>query len=550
MSTKRFGVMAAMASVLLVVAVAAVGTGVLSWPVSWAIDKLWQWVASVAGVAAYLWTARQHSGIQRRWRLWMAGASASLAAGMSMWMGGQVAVGLSLPSWALAPLGFLMVPLFVLLGVLTLAQGERAAEQDLPSVRRSWVLLMLDGLIVVGSLFVLVWVTAVESMGRAWVRSGPAFATEVIAHPLAYVVLLAIVVMLPWTRGAAIQLPVLLLAIAFLAQSTSGWIFAYLVSRGAVRIPPLADAGFMATPVFFTLAAVAPSSSARGRAGEGSARPGDYLVLLVPYLPLLVTALFIVVGTATGVRLSPPEVYVGLTVVALVIVRQLITLVDNMRLLERVREGQQQLEYQAFHDSLTGLPNRAVFLDRLDSAVATRERQSSPLMLLFVDVDGFKAVNDSYGHAVGDMVLRTVAERLKDCVHACDTVARLGGDEFGVLLDGVTVPPGLGDRTGSPGVPSPDQIGDRVLAAMRVPHAVNGDQLIVSASIGTVCVTSFDPELTADELLGRADAAMYTAKRRGKGTLVAHGSSAPAPTDAAAWLADVSPRRPCAREGM
>jgi hypothetical protein len=156
-----------------------------------------------------------------------------------------------------------MVPLFVLLGVLTLAQGERAAEQDLPSVRRSWVLLMLDGLIVVGSLFVLVWVTAVESMGRAWVRSGPAFATEVIAHPLAYVVLLAIVVMLPWTRGAAIQLPVLLLAIAFLAQSTSGWIFAYLVSRGAVRIPPLADAGFMATPVFFTLA------PARGRRGRG-----------------------------------------------------------------------------------------------------------------------------------------------------------------------------------------------------------------------------------------------------------------------------------------
>jgi diguanylate cyclase (GGDEF)-like protein len=203
-------------------------------------------------------------------------------------------------------------------------------------------------------------------------------------------------------------------------------------------------------------------------------------------------------------------IYAGLGPVILVIMRQMITMVDKLKLLKKFRESQVQLEYRASHDSLTGLVNRVVLLDRLNSAIAMREREHGALVLLFVDIDRFKAINDSYGHRVGDMVLRTVGQRLKSCVRASDTVARLSGDEFAVLCDGVSS--------------SPEQIRSRVLAALEVPHSVDGYELIVRASIGTVRLTSFVPDLTADELLSRADAAMYSAKRCGNGTVVAGGT--------------------------
>ena len=209
-------------------------------------------------------------------------------------------------------------------------------------------------------------------------------------------------------------------------------------------------------------------------------------------------------------RLNPIEIYVGLAVVCFVIVRQLLTMMDNVRLMDQLRISREQLRHEATHDPLTSVANRSLFRERLERALADKDR-ARPLILLFIDVDGFKSVNDNHGHAEGDIVLRNVAARLENSVRSDDTVARLGGDEFGVLIDG-------GDA---------DEIGARLLASLAHPHEVQGRIHRVHASIGVAQRFSYDPTVTADDVLGAADAAMYTAKRLGKGMVVVHGSPLP-----------------------
>ncbi|HEV7527228.1 MAG TPA: GGDEF domain-containing protein, partial [Acidimicrobiia bacterium] len=129
-------------------------------------------------------------------------------------------------------------------------------------------------------------------------------------------------------------------------------------------------------------------------------------------------------------------------------------------------------EEQAFRDSLTHLPNRALFQDRVGHALTRSGRHPGALAVLFIDLDGFKGVNDSLGHAAGDALLCTVSERLKACVRPADTVARLGGDEFAVLLEDLT---SEADAT---------RIADRLLHAVAVPFNVAGRDITVTASVG------------------------------------------------------------------
>ena len=516
MSPRQFAVMAGVAGLLLVAALVTVVAGGGDWSAAVAVDKLFQLAFSLVALGGFVWSARRTTGAERRWRLWMVGAMASLTVGMSAWIWGQIIVGVALPTTTLAPAGFIMVPVLALFGVLTLAHGEPAERPEPFGRRRSRVLLGLDALIISGSLCVLILVSAWESVFAAWPKTGLAL-TTVVAHPAAYLVLLAVMATLSRTHRVICQPPILLLSLASVAQSTSGWVFAVLVGDGAARIPPGADAGFIACPVFFALAAFAPFRPKRQE--KRGAWISDYLALAVPYLPLAVTCLFVAISTATGEPLAPLEVNVGLGVVGLVILRQLVTLMDNTRLLRQISENQRQLEHQAFHDPLTGLANRTLFLSRLADAVAVHDRDQRPLVLLFVDIDGFKTVNDNFGHGAGDAVLRTVAERLLMNVRESDLVARLGGDEFSVLLDNAACGDAIEDSR---------RISQQLLDTLCAPQVVRGRDLCISASIGTVSLAAFDPDLTPDELLRRADEAMYAAKRRGKGALVVYGDiSAP-----------------------
>jgi diguanylate cyclase (GGDEF)-like protein/PAS domain S-box-containing protein len=162
---------------------------------------------------------------------------------------------------------------------------------------------------------------------------------------------------------------------------------------------------------------------------------------------------------------------------------------------------EQELRHQAFHDSLTGLANRALFEDRLAHALAGLRRREGGLAVLFVDLDDFKTVNDSLGHSIGDDLLRSVGERLRYNLRGSDTAARLGGDEFGVLLDGAATPEAATEAA------------RRLLSALEPPFTIDGRHLSVSASVGISLAAS--GRETMEELMRNADLAMYEAKRRG-----------------------------------
>jgi diguanylate cyclase (GGDEF)-like protein len=161
--------------------------------------------------------------------------------------------------------------------------------------------------------------------------------------------------------------------------------------------------------------------------------------------------------------------------------------------------------HAAFHDSLTGLPNRAQFLERLELELPRSQASSRDLSVLFIDLDGFKAVNDTLGHAAGDELLSVIGGRLRECVRSSSLVSRLGGDEFAVMLDDV-------DEQLA------HQIAYRIIGALERPVVLGGRNVCVSASVGITSTRSTPGDAT--QVLGNADVAMYRAKKQGRGRIV------------------------------
>jgi diguanylate cyclase (GGDEF)-like protein/PAS domain S-box-containing protein len=169
-----------------------------------------------------------------------------------------------------------------------------------------------------------------------------------------------------------------------------------------------------------------------------------------------------------------------------------------------IKANQEQIKYQAFHDALTGLPNRALFNDRLRMSLARAKRDQGSLAVLFLDLDHFKSINDSLGHAIGDILLQEVATRLQQCLRQEDTVSRLGGDEFIIIM---------------PDMEGPDQAvvaAQRIIEALERPFVLKGHELYVTASLG---ITMFPADGEGLEtLVKNADMAMYRAKEQGRNT--------------------------------
>ncbi len=161
-----------------------------------------------------------------------------------------------------------------------------------------------------------------------------------------------------------------------------------------------------------------------------------------------------------------------------------------------------RLAHQALHDPLTGLPNRTLLAEHLQAALARATRRQEPVVLLYLDLDDFKVVNDSLGHRAGDQLLLAVARRLRECLRPGDTTARLGGDEFTVLLADLT------------STHEAIEVAERLRERLRAPFALDGHRIVVDASIGIA--DSASGGATAEELLRSADLAMYEAKRQGK----------------------------------
>jgi diguanylate cyclase (GGDEF)-like protein len=170
------------------------------------------------------------------------------------------------------------------------------------------------------------------------------------------------------------------------------------------------------------------------------------------------------------------------------------------------KHTEEQLTHQALHDPLTDLPNRTLLLDRLQQAVALGRRNRAPVALLFLDLDGFKEVNDTYGHLRGDALLVEVGRRLRRSLRASDTVARLGGDEFALVL-----PDADADAASI--------VAEKILAEMAPPFEIDEATVSIGASIGIAVYPEHG--MTADSLIRQADFAMYEAKRARAGFVLA-----------------------------
>jgi diguanylate cyclase (GGDEF)-like protein len=166
------------------------------------------------------------------------------------------------------------------------------------------------------------------------------------------------------------------------------------------------------------------------------------------------------------------------------------------------KEAENAVHQLAYYDILTGLPNRTLLLDRLDRALAQAERDDRHVALFFLDLDKFKDINDCFGHAFGDLLLKAVGQRLNSVIRKNDTMARFGGDEFIILLPAVTQ------------VGEIKLVAEKVVAAMSQPFFLEGERVKISTSVG-IAMSPLDGK-DAGTLLKRADTAMYIAKDQGR----------------------------------
>lgn len=187
-----------------------------------------------------------------------------------------------------------------------------------------------------------------------------------------------------------------------------------------------------------------------------------------------------------------------------------VRLIAIARNITQRKQAEQAIEHLAFHDALTGLPNRRMLGDRLDTAQAASERNSTHGALLFLDLDKFKELNDTHGHDVGDLMLQEVAQRLLQCIRAVDTVARLGGDEFVVLIQNLSVDQDAAKLHAA-------TVGHKILSSLNEPYLLKGQPHTTTPSIGATLFLG--RAMAGAELLKQADMAMYQAKAQGRNTL-------------------------------
>ena len=474
------------------------------------VDVTLRLVATVAASTAALLAALRSVATQR----W---AWASLAGGANIWAATQAVhwgYELSTPGSAPTGLAVLGFAAFGLAAVLAVAQLLLAHSPV--TGRRA----LLDVTLLALPVVLVAWSAGLAEVIGLGDRAPP------IAQPVARLLLDAVVVMLTVLllarrpRGRA--LPVLGGGLISLAVA-DGAVVSFAVRSQEV---PERLVGLV-TCAGLTLVAVAVLATTT--TDDDAAPPGHPSVLpsVLPAVLPAVAGLVVLVTVLLGEPLDWTEAALLLVLGGLALLRQQLAVREANAQLGAIARQEAEMRHLAFHDELTGLANRALFLDRLEHALELHRRYRRPLVVLFCDLDDFKGVNDSHGHLAGDEVLRVVAARLSTTLRPADTFARLGGDEFAVLLEQDT---------------DAAAVARRMRTALETPFRLGLHSVTVGLTIGMARVDALEATPDAAQLLQRADADMYAAKRSSTGSRLIPAQDARASAPAGAPAAE--PPRP------
>ena len=443
------------------------------------VDDLGLVAFALFGVVCSGFAAWKSHGRQRIAWICFAIGTGGWAVGAALWAYYELWAGVA-PFPSPADAGYLMFPVAVCIGLVLFPVGYSGQSQTR---------LVLDGLIFAGALFEVAWVLVLRTI---YETGGPSrFAVGLsVAYPISDLVIITVAVMVLGRSRTAQRAPLTLVTVGIVLIAVSDSAFVYLTALNAYSLISYIDLGWAAGLLLIGVAALLSSVTAP-TADEPATRVPSWVSVWLPYVPALLAAM-VVVPIFIPVPGLAPILVTSMLLIAIVLARQFIVVRDNRRLLATVAD-------QALHDPLTGLANRDLFNDRLTHAMQLHERDNQSVAVLSLDLDDFKLVNDSLGHAAGDALLVLIAERLLGCVRTSDTVARLGGDEFAVLMEGKPEHARL--------------IAHRVVQAFDDPFDIDGYGLVIRPSVGLAVAAADEPKVSADALLKQADVAMYSAKR-------------------------------------
>lgn len=288
-----------------------------------------------------------------------------------------------------------------------------------------------------------------------------------------------------------VRLPAAWLYVAAAISGLVGNTFRFvLIANGTYERGTPSDLLLLAAHVLIGMASLHPSAMTLTQPADPRQRQFTWARFTVLGVALVAIPLTLLVR---GVDASLAPTLVGAVLVSLPVLWRI------SRLAVERQSAQEQLRRAAAHDALTGLPNRRLILDRLAQTLARQARHDSPVGVMFIDLDGFKRVNDDRGHQVGDELLIMVARRLEEIVRRSDTVGRLGGDEFVLICD---------DADGATAV----ALAERVAATLSQPYEIQGWPARIGASVGLTLPSG--PRTDPEQVLLQADAAMYAAKAK------------------------------------
>ncbi|MEZ0341183.1 putative bifunctional diguanylate cyclase/phosphodiesterase [Mycobacterium sp. pV006] len=464
-------------------------------PTAWTVFAVLETVVCSAVVVYGCITARRARGLGRVWRLIIVVAMAGFLFGEIMWWIGPDSAQPAMATSYFAATVVALVALMVIVrdaGPIAHPPGESRRHLVATSV--------IDGAIATAAFGVVV---ALGNWG-ATTATLPRSGNEVVEWAYSMVVCIAVVYAAVFAMVYGADKPhrfnFMFLAGGLVTTTASDRLVGYFDAVGSETGMLWGQIGFVLGPLLIAISLGNPQKERE----QAHRSPGAHTRrVLLPYIGYFAAQTLLAFHVLSGRPLGLLPVTVAMVMITLVVVRQIVAIDAERKLTARLYDAQRRLTHQVYHDALTGLPNRLLFAKRLEEAM-----RDGPFVLIFIDLDDFKEVNDRFGHAGGDDLLRAVGERLSRNVGDRDTLARIGGDEYAMLI--------------SEESEDPEVVADRLRVALREPFAVHGTSVRVRASMGLVHSTTGGPSQTSDDLLRQADISMYAGKRLGKDSAVVY----------------------------